>query len=182
MKKYLLIILSVILAVALAFSVFFIVRQKEKSERELANTISEICRSVDETKGSLNCLLEGDYLLTQHNQMYVVYGNFNTLYHLFHENRAVYADACDDFLYVGSTFLGGGCYGSFYTTGVFEDERISPNEFAYIKELVKLLDEVVMEIDDKPANEKLEILNANLRAVHEQLNSINASPFIQIRG
>ena len=177
MKQYLGIVLSVSLVLSLAFNVFVVIKTDSDISQRTSNTITEILRCIGDTKECLQNLIDNEDSSYQSKMMHVINGKFSTLYHLCHANRYIYSSACSDFEYIGATFIGSASTRNFVTTGIYEDFEIRENEYAYVKELIILLDKVSKNITGSNTKDDLSILNSNFEDMHEQLYDIENSPY-----
>lgn len=177
MKRYLVIILSVLLVLSLAFNVFIVIKNNSDISQRTSNTITEIIRCISDTKECLQNLIDNDDSSYQNKMMHVINGKFSTLYHLCHANRYIYSSVCSDFEHIGATFIGSTSTRNFVTTGIYEDFEITENEYAYVKELIILLDKVSKNITGSNAKDDLRILNSNFEDMHEQLYDTENSPY-----
>lgn len=177
MKRYWGIILSILLVLSLSFNVFVVIKNDFAISEGTSNTITEILRCIEDTKECLQNLIDNEDSSYQSNMMYVINGKFSTLYHLCHANRYIYSSACSDFEYIGATFIGSASTRYFVTTGIYEDFEITENEYAYVKELITLLDKVSENITGSNTKDDLSVLNSNFEDMHEQLYDIENSPY-----
>ena len=177
MKRYLVIILSALLVLSLALNVFIVIKTNSNIYKRTSNTITEILRCISDTKECLQNLIDNEDSSYQSKMMYVINGKFSTLYHLCHENRYIYSFACSDFEYIGATFIGSANTRNFITTGIYEDFEITEKEYAYVKELMNLLDKVSEGINGTDATADLSVLNSNFEYMHEQLCHVEKSPY-----
>ena len=79
--------------------------------------------------------------------------------------------------HIGATFIGSASTRNFVTTGIYEDFEITENEYAYVKELIILLDKISKNIAGSNTKDDLSILNLNFEDMHEQLYDIENSPY-----
>ncbi len=181
MKKYTAIILSMVLSVILGFNVFLLINKNSDINKNTSNTITEIIRCIENTKECLQKLINSKDSANQNNMMYVINGQFSALYHLCHANRNIYNEACSDFEYMGATFVGNAGTYYFITNGIYEDSEITENEYAYIKELIDLLDKACQNIHGNNAKRDLNALNSNFKEMHKQLRDEIHSPYRLIK-
>jgi hypothetical protein len=132
---------------------------------------------VEDTRECLQELIDSEDPSFQSNMMYVVNGKFSALYHLCHANRYIYNSACSDFEYIGATFIGSANTRNFVTIGIYEDFEITENEYAYVMELITLLDNVGENITGSNAKNDLSVLNSNFENMHKQLCNEENSPY-----
>lgn len=177
MKQYWGIVLSVSLVLSLAFNVFVVIKTDSDISQRTSNTITEILRCIRETKECLQNLIDNEDPSYQSEMMYVINGKFSTLYHLCHANRDVYSSACSNFEYIGATFIGSASTRNFVTTGIYEDFEITENEYAYVEELITLLNKASENITGSNAKDDLNALNSNFEDMHEQLYDTEHSPY-----
>lgn len=177
MKRYLVILLSVLLVLLLFFNISIVIKNNSDTSKRMSNTITEILRCIEDTKECLQNLIDNEDSSYQSNMIYVINGKFSTLYHLCHANRYIYNSACSDFEYIGATFIGYASTRNFVTTGIYEDFEITENEYAYVKELIILLDKITKNITGYNAKDDLNILNSNFEDMHEQLCDEEKSPY-----
>jgi len=177
MKRYLVILLSFLLVLLLFFNISIVIKNKSDTSKRTSNTITEILRCIEDTKECLQNLIDNEDSSYQSNMMYVINGKFSTLYHLCHANRYIYSSACSDFEYIGATFIGSASTRYFVTTGIYEDFEITENEYAYVKELITLLDKVSENITGSNTKDDLSVLNSNFEDMHEQLYDTENSPY-----
>lgn len=177
MKRYLGIILSVLLVLSLTFNVFVVIKNDSDISKIKSNTITEILRCISDTKECLQNLIDNEEVSYRSKMMHVINGKFSTLYHLCHANRYIYSPACSDFEHIGATFIGFASTRYFVTTGIYEDFEITENEYAYVEELITLLDKVSENITGSNTKDDLSVLNSNLEDMHEQLYDIENSPY-----
>lgn len=177
MKRYWGIILSILLVLSLSFNVFVVIKNDSAISERTSNTITEILRCIEDTKECLQNLIDNEDSSYQSNMMYVINGKFSTLYHLCHANSYIYSSACSDFEYIGATFIGSASTRYFVTTGIYEDFEITENEYAYVKELITLLNKVSENITGSNTKDDLSVLNSNFEDMHEQLYDTENSPY-----
>ena len=177
MKRYLGIILSVLLVLSLAFNVFVVIKNDSDISKRTSNTITEILRCISDTKECLQNLIDNEDSSYQNKMMHVINGKFSTLYHLCHANRYIYSHACSDFEYIGATFIGPASTRYFVTNGIYEDFEITENEYAYVEELISLLVNVSENITGSKTKDDLSVLNSNFEDMHEQLYDMENSPY-----
>ena len=166
MERYLGIILSILLVLSLTFNVFVVIKNDSDISKTTSNTVTEILRCISDTKECLQNLTDNDDSSYQNKMMYVINGKFSTLYHLCHANHYIYSSACSDFEHIGATFIGSAGTRNFVTTGIYEDFEITENEYAYVEELIILLDKVSENITGSDAKEDLRVLNSNFEDMH----------------
>ena len=82
-----------------------------------------------------------------------------------------------DFEYIGATFIGPASTRYFVTNGIYEDFEITENEYAYVEELISLLDKVSENITGSNTKDDLSVLNSNFEDMHEQLYDMENSPY-----
>lgn len=177
MKRYLEIILSVLLVLSLAFNILVVIKNDSDISKTTSNTITEILRCISDTKECLQNLIDNEEISYQSKMIHVINGKFSTLYHLCHANRYIYSSACSDFEYIGATFIGSASTQYFVTTGIYEDFEITENEYEYVKELINLLDKVCENITGSNTKNDLIALNSNFEDMHEQLCDVEKSPY-----
>ena len=176
-KRYLVIILSVLSVLLLVFNIFIVTKNNSDISKRTSNTITEILRCIGDTKECLQNLIDNEDPSYQSKMMYVINGKFSTLYHLCHANRYIYSSACSDFEHIGATFIGSASTRNFVTTGIYEDFEITENEYSYIKELILLLDNVSKNITGSNTKDDLSILNSNFEYMHERLYDVEKSSY-----
>ena len=82
---------------------------------------------------------------------------------------------------MGATFVGNAGTYYFITNGIYEDSEITENEYAYIKELIDLLDKACQNIHGNNAKRDLNALNSNFKEMHKQLRDEIHSPYRLIK-
>lgn len=177
MKHYLGELLYILFALLLIFNIFLVIKYNNEISESKADAITEFCICVDETKESLQYLIESEDPAYQNNMMYVLHGEFSTLYHLCHSSRYLDDFAGSDFNRIGVTFIGNASPRHFNTIGIYEDSKITENEYAYLKELITLLDKVTEGLTGTNSKDDLNILNANMETMNEHLADKENSPY-----
>lgn len=178
MKRYISIILAV--AAVLLFNLIVIAEKNIVINSVQTSSIIEITRCLRDTTESLQYLIDSDDAEYQNRMMSVISGKFSTLYHLCHANHYIYSEACSDFRYIGATFIGPASIDSFTMTGIYDDGKITENEYEYIDRIIDLLNKALENISGHDAESDLEVLNNNLEYIHGQLYDTDASPFCLI--
>ena len=176
-KRYLGTILSVSLVLLLVFNIFIVIKNNRCISKRTSNTITEILICVNDTKKCLQNLIDSKDSFYQSKMMYVLNGKFSILYHLCHANRNIYNYACSDFEHIGATFIGPASNQNFITTGIYDDSKITENEYTYMRELIDLLDKISKNITGSDAMKDFNALNSNFEGMHEQLYDIKNSPY-----
>ncbi len=181
MKRLFGIILPVILVLLLIFNIFIVIEKNSFISKNTSNTITEILRCIEDTKECLQNLIDDNDVSNQTKMIYVINGKFSTLYHLCHANRNIYSDACSDFEHIGATFIGPASNRYFKTNGIYDDFEITENEYAYLKELINLLDKANENISGSDSTKDFNALNSNFADIHEQLCDMENSPYRLIK-
>ena len=112
--------------------------------------------------------------------MYVVNGQFSNLSSLMRANRSITSVAVSDFEYIAATFIGSGATNQFKTVGIYDDLKITQNEYEYFTHLISVLDKLGKNVAVSNVKYDVDSLNSNLQYIHEQLYDSNISPYLLI--
>ena len=180
MKRCIYITLGLLLSVSLLQNVFFIVKPNVEEEKYIANNVIEILRSASELKENLQRLVDRNTGCSESNMMYVINGQFGNLSSLMRANRSITSVAVSDFEYIAATFIGPGATNQFKTVGIYDDLKITQNEYEYFTHLISVLDKLGEDVAVSNVKYNVDSLNSNLRYIHEQLYDSNISPYLLI--
>lgn len=180
MRRYFERILCIVLVLFLAVNISVIIKKNSLISKKTSNTVIEILRCIDDTKENLQSLIDNEDKSYRNKMMYVINGQFSTLYHLCHANRDIYNFACSDFEYIGGTFIGSAGTRYFTTNGIYDDFEITENGYEYIRSLIALLDKIPENVSDSGKKYNLDALNSNFRDMHEWLYDTEKSPYCYI--
>ena len=180
MKRCIYITLGLLLSVSLLQNVFFFVKSNVEEEKYIANNVIEILRSASELKENLQRLVNRNAGWSESNMMYVINGQFGNLSSLMRANRSITSVAVSDFEYIAATFIGPGATNQFETVGIYDDLKITQNEYEYFTYLIRLLDKLGENVAISNVKYDLDVLNSNLQYIHEQLYDFRNSPYLLI--
>ena len=178
MKKYIIPVLAVLLAVSVGFNIWQFTKAEQERKGREDRFVAIFLRKLDETCDGLESLLKKSDA-TKENTTFVT-ASMRTLEAMIESNKELYRPSLsyDKFGNLGIIYFDGSFSSKFAVENIWEDGVFSETERQFTQELLQVLKQIPAYVESNAAQEgKMNALWNALEAFYETMDDAEKSPY-----